>query len=310
MIGIRAIASFLPDGRIDNKMQAQAFGEPLSFIEEKIGAHTLPVKEDSWEASDLGLEAVDSLCKQHGLELSTIDALICVTQNPDGYGLPHSAAILQGKLGLASGVAAFDISLGCSGFVYGISVLRGLMLEMGYKNGVLVTADPYSRIISRQDRVTSLLFGDAATATWLSNEVEWSFRNPILETDGTGSQSLFVDETRTLRMNGRQVFNFAAVRVPQQINSFLKRENLSEEDIELFCLHQGSGAVVDAISRRFPSVRERFVKDIVDTGNTVSSSIPLLLEKYVMGSNLNKVLISGFGVGLSWATNLIERDTK
>jgi len=307
MIGVRAISSYIPESRLDNIKQAEKFGETANFIHNKIGAITLPVKDSGSEASDLSVKAVMALSSQHGLVMDTVDALVVVTQNPDGMGLPHTAAILQHKLGLSSEVAAFDISLGCSGFVYGLSILRGLMEQAGLKNGVLVTADPYSRVVNRDDRITSLLFGDAATATWLSDDAEWFFRQPLLETDGSGRDSLFVDENKELHMNGRQVFNFAAVRVPKQIDRYLKKESLQPQDIDLFCLHQGSAAIVDAISRRYSEVQERFLKDINDTGNTVSSSIPLLLEKYVLDKDIDRVLICGFGVGLSWATNVIEK---
>ncbi|MFB1489890.1 MULTISPECIES: ketoacyl-ACP synthase III [unclassified Thiocapsa] len=309
MIGIRAIASYLPETRLDNLRQAEKFGETPAFINDKIGAIALPVKDAGQEASDLAVKAVERLCSQHGLAKVAIDALVVVTQNPDGAGLPHTAAILQRKLDLPTTVAAFDISLGCSGFVYGLSIVRGLMDQAGLKNGVLVTADPYSRVIDREDRITSLLFGDAATATWLCEDSPWTFGRPLLETDGKGADTLFVDQGR-LRMNGREVFNFAAVRVPQQISRWLSDNDLEPNDIDLYCLHQGSASIVDAISRRFPQVRDRFLKDIRETGNTVSSSIPLLLEKYVLGSAADRVLICGFGVGLSWATNLIQKVTQ
>lgn len=307
MIGIRAIASYIPDGRIDNLYQAEKFGVGADFIRDKIGAMRLPLKAVAQETSDLALEAVKALTGRYPLNISEIDALIVVTQNPDGVGLPHTAAIVQHKLEMSSKVAAFDVSLGCSGYVYGLSILRGLMEQVGLKNGVLVTADPYSCVINRENRNTSLLFGDAATATWLSRKPEWVFGRPLLETDGAGSKSLYVDDCHELQMNGRHVFNFASVRVPQQINRYFEERNIEPSEIDLFCLHQGSAAIVDAISRRYPDVQDRFVKDIVETGNTVSSSIPLLLEKHVLGKELKRVLICGFGVGLSWATNLIEK---
>lgn len=306
MIGIRAIASYLPENHLDNLHQAEHFGESEHFITDKIGALRLPVKKPDQDTSDLAVQAVERLCRQHGLEKDAIDALVVVTQNPDGTGLPHTAAILHRKLALLTHVAAFDISLGCSGFVYGLSIIRGIMEQAQLKNGVLVTVDPYSRIIDREDRVTSLLFGDAATATWLCERGAWVFGTPLLETDGTGADALYVEQGK-LHMNGRQVFNFAAVQVPQQITRWLAGNGLQLTDIDLYCLHQGSAAIVDAISRRYPEVRDRFLKDIRETGNTVSSSIPLLLERYVLNSAAKRVLICGFGVGLSWATNVIEK---
>jgi len=307
MIGICAIASYLPSSCIDNLEQARRFGESADFIHSKIGALKLPVVDPSLEPSDAAALALKSLCEKSGLVLGDIDALVVVTQNPDGVGLPHTSAILHKKLGMNSRVAAFDVSLGCSGYVYGLSILRGVMEQAGLKNGVLITVDLYSRVVNREDRITSLLFGDAATATWLGVDAEWGFGRPLLETDGTGCDSLYVDSNHKLCMNGRQVFNFAAIRVPHQINRYLQYRELQQEDIDLYCLHQGSVAIINAISRRYPKVTDRFIQDMWHTGNSVSSSIPLLLEKYVIGKNLNRVLICGFGVGLSWATNVIER---
>ncbi len=306
MSNIRAIASYLPETRLDNRRQAEKFGESESFITEKIGASRLPIMDASQDASDLAVPAVQRLCREQDLNPEAIDALVVVTQNGDGEGLPHTAAILHAKLGLASTVAAFDLSLGCSGYVYGLSVVKGLMEQAELKNAVLVTVDPYSKVIDREDRITSLLFGDAATATWLNAEGAWEIGRPMMETDGTGAKALYVIDGR-LHMNGREVFNFAAVRVPQQINRWLDEHGLAPTDIDLFCLHQGSASIIDAIARRYPDVRGRFVKDIEETGNTISSSIPLLLEKYVMNASLNRVLICGFGVGLSWATNVIQK---
>lgn len=307
MIGLKAIASAIPAHHIDNYKQGADFGEKASFIEDKIGAHKLPLMDETEDASDLGAKAVQALIAQSDLNPDDIDALIVVTQNPDGYGLPHCSAHLHRKLGLSNRVAAFDISLGCSGYVYGLSVMKGLMENAGLKNGVLVTADPYSKVIDRKDRVTSLLFGDAASASWLCADGSWKIGTPVLQTDGAGADNLYVDDETKLHMNGRQVFNFAATSVPRQINAWLTQHERAAEEIDLFCLHQGSAGIIDAIARRFPAIRDRFILDIANTGNTVSSSIPLLLERHVMNSDAKTVLVSGFGVGLSWATNIIER---
>ena len=139
--------------------------------------------------------------------MDSIEALVVVTQNPDKQGILHSSFVLYGKLGLCSKVACFDISLGCSGFVYSLSILRGLMVEAGFSSAILCTSDQYSRIIDRNDRVTSLLFGDAATATLLTNDGPFKFGKPIYETLGSKGDALHLDGSY-LRMNGRQVFDF------------------------------------------------------------------------------------------------------
>lgn len=308
MIGLKCIAAYIPQRSIDNVEQGAKFGEPEDFIRTKIGATKLPRKDDSEETSDLAALAVRKLTTDSSLVLGQIDALVVVTQNGDGSGLPHTAAVVHDKLELGSKVAAFDVSLGCSGYVYGLSILKGFMQEAGLKNGVLVTADPYSKVIDPTDRVTSLLFGDAATATWLSTDPVWNIGQPILATDGSGGDNLIVRNGK-LEMNGRQVFNFAAIQVPIQIKDLLQQESLEPTDIDLYCIHQGSAAIVDAVSRRFQGVRDRFLLDMNETGNTVSSTVPLLLIQNLDKPELNKILISGFGVGLSWASSILSRRT-
>ncbi len=308
MIGIKAIASYLPDRVIDNIAQGKVFGESEEFITNKIGAIYLTRKEDDQETSDIAAMAVKALFeKSPELKKSNVDALVVVTQNPDGESLPHTAAILQDKLGLPVTVAAFDVSLGCSGYVYGLFLLKGFLEASGLENGILVTADPYSKVVDPNDRITSLLFGDASTATWLGKAPVWSLGAVLYGTDGSGSEYLKVTQGR-LQMNGRQVFNFAALNVAPHIKKLLERESLSPDDIDLFCLHQGSAAILDAIAKRFGKLAKRFVKDMTDTGNTVSSSIPLILEKRGFDGKLNRVLISGFGVGLSMATAIIAKN--
>lgn len=307
MIGIKAISSYIPESKINNIEQAEAFSETKEFITNKIGALHLPRMGDGKETSDIATQAVLNLVGDSELSLDKIDAIILVTQNGDGLGLPHTSAIIQSKLGLKESVAAFDVSLGCSGYVYGLSIIKGLMEQTDLKNGVLITADPYSKIIDHKDRTTSLLFGDAATATWMGNNAIWNLQKPLFATDGTGANNLTIVEKK-LSMNGRQVFNFASKQVPKQIRECLLKNKLGEDEIDLYCIHQGSKAIVEAIAKRFPEVKEKFISDIEETGNTVSSSIPLLLEKKLKDSTLKHILVSGFGVGLSWASNIISRE--
>jgi len=311
MIGIKGIASYIPEESLDNLQRAEAFGETQSFIEKKIGALKLPRKQALEETSDMAVEALRRLTESFPeLESSGIDALVVVTQNGDGEGLPHTAAIVQQKAGLETALAAFDVSLGCSGYVYGLHILKGFLESSGLTNGVLITADPYSKIIDPDDKNTSLLFGDAATASWLGESPDWVLGPVLFGTDGEGQDALKTVGQR-LTMNGRQVFDFAATKVAPHLRALMQKAGVSEEDIDAFCLHQGSYAIVDTISRRFRTQQEKFLKDLGETGNTVSSSIPLLLERNVFNDQaMNQVVISGFGVGFSWATGLLTRNIK
>jgi len=304
MIGIKAIGTYLPENSIDNIEQAARFNETEEFIKKKIGASFLPKLSDDQDTSDLAVKAVEDLLSKSQLNKNDIQAIVVVTQNGDYGGLPHTSAIVQGKLGLSNSVSAFDISLGCSGYVIGLSILKSHMQEMGFTNAILVTADPYSKIVDKNDRVTSLLFGDAATATLLSEDAIFDISRPMIQTDGSEFEALVKKDS--LIMNGRKVFNFAATNVPTQIKAFLEKQEMTKDDVDLFLLHQGSGAIVDVIARKVGGDKSKFPLDIEHTGNTVSSSIPLLLSKE-FESDKNKIIISGFGVGLSWATNLLER---
>jgi len=182
------------------------------------------------------------------------------------------------------------------------------MEAAGLKNGLLITADPYSKIVDPEDRNTTMLFGDAATATWMGENAPWQLGKSKFGTDGSGAE--FLKTTNgAFYMNGRQVFNFALVKVPAHLNELLTDSGLQSSEIDAFCIHQGSAAIVDAVARRFEdgSHPEKFVKDMLETGNTVSSSIPLLLEKHLLNASWKRVAISGFGVGLSWGSAIIYR---
>ncbi len=307
MIGIKSIASYVPTEGVDNYAQGARFDKDEEFILGKIGSTFLPRKDAAQETSDLCVEAVNKLLAGNPqLSRDSIDVLIVVTQNGDEEGLPHTAAIVQDKLGLTTAVAAFDISLGCSGYVYGLYAIKGFMEATGLKNGILVTADPYSKIVDPDDRNTTMLFGDAATATWMGEDAAWLLGKAKFGTDGSGAPHLKVSNG-VFYMNGRQVFNFALLKVPAHLHELLAESDLTPDDIDAFCIHQGSAAIVDAVARRFEDQPEKFVKDMVETGNTVSSSIALLVEKHVLGSSWQRVALSGFGVGLSWGSAIIYR---
>lgn len=305
-LGIKAVTSFIPENRINNIELAAKFGQTQAFVDDKLGARILPRKTSEQETSDLCVAAIKKMQLREDFCLNDIEALVVVTQNGDGEHLPHTAAIVQRKLNIPTKIAAFDVSLGCSGYVYGLYILSGLMAAAGLNQALLVTADPYSKIINPDDRATSMLFGDAATATWITKDAIFRLGPVGFGTDGNGAEFLQVNDG-LLSMNGRQVFNFAAMHVPTHIKSLLSDNNLTEGDIDAFLIHQGSAAIVDAVSRKFAEPG-KFIKDLAETGNTVSSTIPLLIEKYALQSQWRNIVLSGFGVGFSWASALLHRE--
>jgi 3-oxoacyl-[acyl-carrier-protein] synthase-3 len=275
-----------------------------SFLVEKIGMQRLAVKSSEEETSDLCCKAFADLQLKTGLKLEEVDCIVLCTQNPDGNGLPHTSAVVHGKLGLPETCSAFDISLGCSGYVYGLSVLQGFMQANGFSRGVLFTADPYSKIINKNDKNTSLLFGDAATATLLSEAPTWRMGKPLFGTSGKDAAAIEIERGNAqLSMNGRAVFSFSATSVPKNIAAMLDRNQLSVDDIDCFVLHQGSRYIVETLRKKLGVDAGRAPFVAADYGNTVSSSIPLQLIELTGGTQC--VVIAGFGVGLSWGSSVL-----
>lgn len=266
----------------------------------------LAIRQEHEETSGLCCKAFADLQNKAPIRPEEIDCIIVCTQNPDGRGLPHTSASVHAALGLPDNCAAFDISLGCSGFVYGLSIIQCFMQGNGLRRGILFTADPYSKIIDQQDKNTSLLFGDAAAATLISDAPVWRTGKFIFGSRGQERNAIQVDPaTGKLSINGRAVFTFSATVVPDNIRAMLAANELSLDEIDYFALHQGSRYIVDTIRKRLgvPEYKAPFIA--ADYGNTVSSSIPIILS--AAGAGLRRIVIAGFGVGLSWASSVLCR---
>lgn len=307
MIGITNIAHYIPQCFESNFDKLEKFSVEESFIRDKLGVHRVSRMLEDEETSDLCVKAFQALeCKPE-----KVDCLIVCTQNPDGHGIPHTSAIVHRKLDLSDECACFDLSLGCSGYVYSLSVIQAFMQTHGMKSGLLFTADPYSKILDTEDRNTTMLFGDAATVTLLeeinpTTDNAWLPDKFIFQTSGKGGEALNCD-SGTLVMNGRAVFNFAMQKVPVQIKRLLDSVDLVIDDVDCFALHQGSRFIVEQISKRLGISTEKVPLVMQEYGNTISSSIPLILEDAFKNRNINKIIMSGFGVGLSWASCLATR---
>ena len=308
MQGIKEIAHYIPEDVHSNleSSRLERFAVTQQFVKEKIGVLQRPRLGEDQDTSDIALLALQKLLKKAGIKPEDIDVLVVVTQNPD-TNLPHVSALVHGKAGLRDDCAAFDVGLGCSGYVYGLSIISSFMYSNSMHMGVLVTADPYSKIVDPEDKNTSLLFGDAATATLISDDPLYSIGPFTFGTSGSMSHALTCSDQR-LCMNGREVFNFTALGVPKDIENLLQKTGIDKKNIDLFVLHQGSRYIVDTIRKRLQVPVERVPVELADTGNTVSSSIPLVLEKRLNDPSLKTILLSGFGVGLSWASCICKRE--
>lgn len=305
MVAITHIGTYLPQNKINNLERTAEFGVDENFISEKIGVLNRRIKSQEQKASDLCVEAFQDLKSQKEITLDEIDCCVVVTQNPD-YNLPHTSAIVHGLLDLPESCACFDISLGCSGYVYALAVLSAFMEVQGFRKGLLFTADAYSSILNESDKNTALIFGDGATVSLLESGKPGL--SPIcfdFGSKGKGYKNLI--NNGSLHMNGRMVFNFSATTVPKSIDNALEKAGLNKSNIEKWYLHQGSKYIVDTIAQRAELDPGRVVFGMYDYGNTVSSSIPMLLkEDLIKMKSGEKYCLSGFGVGLSWATGIFE----
>jgi 3-oxoacyl-[acyl-carrier-protein] synthase-3 len=305
LIGITAIAAELPSERISNLAALPAFGLSESFLRDKIGVVRRARMPAGTDTSDLCVAAANRLFAGGTVDRDEIQCLVVVTQNPDGHGLPQTSAIVHRRLGLSANCVAFDVSLGCTGYVQALAIVSAFLGANDLRAGLLVTADPYSKIIDPEDRDTALLFGDAATATLLSDRPVWRLGKFDFGTDATLSAALQVGDEGRLHMNGRAVFNFCALQVPESIKRTLGRNGVALDQVDRIVLHQGSKYIVDTIAGRL-GVPEKTGFYAGDYGNTVSSSIPIILADEVQPTD-RRVVICGFGVGLAWATTLLER---
>ncbi len=334
MIGIEDIRFFLPEKQISNETLYQKFDLHPGFLETKLGVKTRYICDETESVSDLGFRAAETLFKETDLSPGQVGLLLVCTQNPD-YPLPTTACLLQDRLGIKDTCPAFDINLGCSGFVYSLAVAKSMMEVLHISDALIITAEAYSKVVSPDDYTVSTLFSDGAAAVWLKKDgVRNIIGNFEFGTDGSGYDNLIVPaggsrnpitrpeqlvckeagknisrSERHLIMDGREIFNFVCRRVASCITEFLRANGLSAADIDIFLFHQPNDHMLKALAKRIDAPLEKVIFDS-EWGNTVSATIPIAWAKNLaldpmFGKN-KRILLCGFGVGLSWASCLIN----
>ncbi len=314
---IRGIGTYLPEKTVGNDELIERFDWDREFLEVKLGIHQRHIAAEGEGASDMGVAAAEDLfAKCPDLKREDVQLLIVCTQNPD-YGLPHTSALVQDRLGLPTTTACFDVGLGCSGFVYGLSIAHSMLETLNLTNALIVTSDPYSKVIDPADRGTSPLFGDGAAATWISRTgAGGQIGLFTFGTDGAGARNLIVepdaDGVRCLSMNGRAIFEFMLERIPSDLERCAESNGLTTDEIDLFLLHQASAHMLGYVTKRMKLDPARVPIRMQDTGNLVSSSIPFLIARLAGQGDLagKTTLLSGFGVGLSWASTVVRFDAN
>ena len=317
-IGIEAIEYYLPSQVTSSNDLSLRYGFEQSFIENKVGVRNLYSLQDE-TVLDMSVKAFERILLYKPELRECIDLLVVCSQTPE-YQLPQMSSQIQSICKLPNSVASFDISLGCSGFVYGLSVVESMMKMHDYSNAVLITAEAYSKIIEPNDRNTKCLFSDAAAATLISKNGNIISGRYIFGTDGDYFDRLIVpnvhmekDAIRSyLYMDGRAIFNFTVSTIPNEIDNICKKNNIEKSSINYYVLHQASRFVIESIAKKTGEDADKFVDYLHKFGNTVSSSIPIALKELIFDNHLvdKKILISGFGVGLSWATTILTINGK
>ena len=329
-VNISRIDSYLPSMSINNsKLYSEFPNYDPEKIEHKIGIRNRHIVYANETALDLAIKASEKVLNEY--DKSKIDFLILCTQSPDYY-LPTTACILQDKLGLGTHVGAFDFNLGCSGYIYGLAICKGLIKAGIANNILLVMSETYSKHINKKDFANRSIFGDGAAATIIEKSDEDHIFEFVLGTDGKGMNNLIIpngglrkrydvnaelktDESGNSRtdndlyMNGPEIFNFTIKAIPNIIENTLKKNKLIIEEIDYIIFHQANKYMLDYLRKKIKVPPEKFYINMLETGNTVSATIPIALKDCFFNRIIkegDKVLLCGFGVGYSWGATVIE----
>lgn len=320
--------------------EVELYGGDLKQIERlksTIGLNHRYVVDNETTSLDLCAQAFQKLINGVNLGVEEIDGLIFVTQTPD-YFLPSNSSVIHGKFGLSKNCACVDLNQGCSGYVYGLWMAHMMVASGTCKKVILLAGDSMSRAVNPKDKASLPLFGDSGTATLIESSQEKFTAYFDLHTDGTGFDSIIIpaggfrtpcsDETKieseedgnfrsqeNLAMHGGKVFNFAMKEVPKAVDDILSLSDKKTEEIDYIVFHQANKFVIDNIRKRLKQHDLTSVVIPSDTvgkyGNQGPSSIPTTLSDALSESISNskkQVLLCGFGVGLSWASAILEFD--
>lgn len=328
---ITAIEYALPEATLDNEQLVSLFPEwNVEKIEKKTGIRQRHITTSQESALDLGVAAARKLFNQHPELREKVDALLFCTESPD-YCLPPNACLAQDMLGLRTDIPATDFSLGCSGFVFGLSLAHGWISSLQARCVLLITAETYSKYLAEKDKTVRTIFGDAGAAVIVEASEYPGLTNFVFATDGKGGGNLIVphsgaartkvgitenpfysQESRTpanLFMQGAEVFQFTLRCVPDLLHRCLIKSGKQLEEVEHFVLHQANLFMLEHLRVKCQIPQEKFITDFEDTGNTVSCSIPIVLKRSLDKGKIKPgetIFIAGFGVGYSACAALIQ----
>lgn len=333
---IVAIEYYLPTETVSTAGLAAEFPEwSVSKIDEKTGIAERHIAAESECASDLAVEAAKKLFLSGACQPSEIDYILFCTQSPD-YFLPTTACTIQHRLGVPQSAGAIDYNLGCSGFVAGVGLAKGL-IETGQASKVLLlTAETYSKFLNKRDKSVRTIFGDAGAATLVAatEPAAEPYIGPLVYgTDGSGSGNLIVrtggmreprsaesgtereEESGNCRsrdnlfMNGPEIFSFTLRVIPLCVKELLERASIGMDAVDLFIFHQANQYMLEHLRKRLKIPEDKFLISMRSCGNTVSCTIPIALSNARQSGKIragDRAMLVGFGVGYSWASALIR----
>ena len=327
MAKIYKTAFYLPEKVVTNQDFVEQFNDDtLLETGRKIGITERHVVDVNTTSVDLAEKAAMELLDD--FDKSKIDFLLFCTQTPD-YFLPTSACVLQNRLGLPN-IPALDFNLGCSGFIYGLAMAQSFIESAIAKNVLLLTGETYSKFLHKNDKANRLIFGDAGSATIIQSgkgigEFELGsdgsgadklivknggFRNSFdtnAKEKSYGNQNIYTDNH--FFMNGPDIFNFTIRTIPKTVKNTLIKNELEMQDIDLFIFHQANEYMLNHLQRRLKIPKEKFYLSLEKYGNTVSATIPICLKNAFNENKIEpgmKVMLVGFGVGLSWGATVVK----
>lgn len=331
-VGLSAMAAAVPRKIIRNYEYTDYFpAEEVKEVVDKVGVFERRFADEHTCSSDLCFAAAEQLIADHQIDRSEIDLLVFISQTPD-YRMPATSVILQHRLGLPGTTIAFDINLGCSAFIYGLSVVYAMMERSGLRKALILDGETRSKVYSPKDRRTAFLFGDAGVAALVERNEKYGSsyfslnsdgsREGLIKIDGGGYRNpssaetlkeKVVDEHGNVRndeqgyMNGADVFNFVIREIPGDIRTLLEYTGLDKDSFDFIVFHQANNFINSHIAKKLKLNPEKIPSTIAKYGNTSSVSVPLTIVSELKGQlqGNRQLLLSAFGVGMTWATAVV-----
>lgn len=330
---IKHISCYYPDNTITNNDLQEEFPRlKVKELTRLTGVLSRHICSPSQTSVDMGVEAAQKLFNETGFDKNEINFVIFCSAGGD-FITPASACIIQDRLGLPSSCGAFDFNQGCTGYIYGLSLADSLITAGNANNILLITSEAITKTIHPKDSSNRAIFGDAATATIISKD-DSNIRAGgfTFGTDGSKHDKIIIKHGRerfplpefaeidridnygnvlndaNFYMDGSEVFNFSVTKAPELVNTLLTKSDLSFDDIDFFIFHQANQIILETLGKKLKIPANKLLIDIESTGNTVSSTIPIVLHNALQNNVITRgdtILLAGFGVGFSWGGTII-----